>query len=137
MSDLPPPIPAHVVTFLRDHVSSLLQLEVLLLVAEADEPRPAAELAAEMYLAEPVVAEWLDTFTAKGFCKYYADEGYRGLKILAVAELLQDVADTYVRRKVTVGRLIHGAPEPDPKISLAEAFRLRREGKDPDGRERP
>lgn len=130
MSDLPPPIPAHVVTFLRDHISSLLQLEVLLLVAEADEPRAARALAADMYLAEAVVAEWLHTFTAKGFCQYYEDEGYRGLKIPAVAELLLDVADTYIRRKVTVGRLIHGAPEPDPKVSLAEAFRLRRDDKD-------
>lgn len=133
MSDLPPPIPAHVVTFLRDHISSLLQLEVLLLVAEADEPRSAASLAAEMYLSEAVVTEWLDTFTAKGFCKYYEDQGYRGLKILAVAELLQDVADAYVRRKVTVGRLIHGAPRPDPKASLADAFLLRREDRDPKG----
>lgn len=129
MSDLPPPIPAHVATFLRDHVSSLLQLEVLPMVAEADEPRSAAELAAEMYLAEAVVTEWLDTFTAKGFCRYYADEGYRGVKVLAVAELLLDVADTYVRRKVTVGRLVHGTA-PDPKVSLAEAFRLRREDRD-------
>lgn len=133
MSDPSTSIPAHVVTFLRDHISSLLQLEVLLLVAEADEPRPAAELAAEMYLPEAVVAEWLDTFTAKGFCRYYEDEGYRGVKILAVAELMQDVADTYVRRKVTVGRLIHGATGPDPKTSLAEAFRLRRDDKDSKG----
>jgi hypothetical protein len=122
-----------VVTFLRGHISSLLQLEVLLLVAEADEPRPAADLATEMYLAEAVVTEWLDTFTAKGFCKFYEDEGYRGLKIPAVAELLQDVADTYVRRKVTVGRLILGATGPDPKTSLADAFRLRRDDKDSKG----
>ncbi|MGQ0844013.1 MAG: hypothetical protein ACT4QF_07740 [Sporichthyaceae bacterium] len=122
----PPPIPPHVVTFLRDHVTSLLQLEVLLLVAEADEPRTAAELAAQMYLSEAVVADWLDAFAAKGFCRS-EEAGYRGLKIPAVAELLIDVADTYVRRKVTVGRLIHGAPPTDPRISLAEAFRLRRD----------
>lgn len=123
----PPPIPPHVATFLRDHISSLLELEALLLVAEADVPRSAAEVAAEMYLAEPVVAGWLDVFVAKGFARHYEDEGYRGVKIPAVAELLLDVADTYVRRKVTVGRLIHGAPPQDPRISLAEAFRLRRE----------
>lgn len=125
----PPPIPPHVVTFLRDHVTSLLQLEVLLLVAEADEPRTAADLAAQMYLSEGVVADWLDAFVAKGFCRS-EDVGYRGLKIPAVAELLIDVADTYVRRKVTVGRLIHGAPPTDPRISLAEAFRLRRDDRD-------
>ncbi|HET7530371.1 MAG TPA: hypothetical protein VFJ98_05370 [Mycobacteriales bacterium] len=129
MTSQVPPLPPRVVAFIRQHVSSLLQLEALLLVFEGGQRvRSAADVSAEMYLPEAVVQEWLDGFAHAGFCER-TDAGYRMRDDPTVYDLLAEVADTYIRRKVSVGRLIFGPPTEDPKISLAEAFRLRRDDK--------
>lgn len=121
------PLPPRVVDFIRAHVSSLLQLEALLLIVESGRrPRTAADVSAEMYLPEETVAQWLDGYVDTGFAE--RDEGgYRMPDDSATYELLVEVADTYVRRKVSVGRLVFGPPVEDPKIALADAFRLRRD----------
>jgi hypothetical protein len=125
-------LPPRVVEFLRSHISSLLQLEALLLVFEGGtRVQSAAEISGTMYLPEAVVADWLQGFTRLGFCVEEA-EGFRLPDDEAIYNLLAEVADTYVRRKVSVGRLVFGAPVEDPKVALAEAFRLRR----PDGKDR-
>jgi hypothetical protein len=121
------PLPPRVVEFLRAHVSSLLQLEALLLVVESGrQARSAASISAEMYLPEPTVAQWLDGYVDLGFCEQN-EEGYLLPDDIATHELLAEVADTYLRRKVSVGRLVFGPPVADPKIALADAFRLRRD----------
>ena len=121
------PLPPQVVEFIRGHVSSLLQLEALLLIVESGRrPRTAADVSAEMYLPEATVAQWLDGYVDRGFCEL-VDDGYQLPDDAATYELLAEVANTYVRRKVSVGRLVFGAPVEDPKIALADAFRLRRD----------
>ena len=127
MTDPVPPLPPRVVAFIRDHVSSLLQLEALLLVVESGRQlRSAADVSAQMYLPQATVAQWLDQYVAKGFCDKDGD-AYRVPDDAATYELLAEVADTYVRRKVSVGRLVFGPPVEDPKIALADAFRLRKD----------
>lgn len=127
MSDPVSPLPPRVVTFIREHVSSLLQLEALLLIVESGrQPRSAADVSAQMYLPEATIAQWLDGYVDLGFCER-SDDGYRLPDDAATYELLAEVADTYVRRKVSVGRLVFGPPVEDPKIALADAFRLRRD----------
>jgi hypothetical protein len=127
MSSPVPPLPTRVVAFIREHVTSLNQLEALLLVFEAGRrARPAADISAEMYLPEPVVAAWLTGFVQTGLCEETPD-GFRLPDDAATYDLLAEVADTYVRRKVSVGRLIYAPAADDPKISLADAFRLRRD----------
>ena len=127
MTSSVPPLPPRVVAFIREHVSSLLQLESLLLVVESGrQTRTAADVSAQMYLPEATVAQWLDGYVDLGFCER-SDDGYRLPDDAATYELLAEVADTYVRRKVSVGRLVFGPPVEDPKIALADAFRLRRD----------
>lgn len=122
-----PPLPPRVVEFLRAHVSSLLQLEALLLIVESGrQPRTAADVSAQMYLPEATVAQWLDGYVDTGFCERDGD-AYLVPDDAATYELLVEVSDTYVRRKVSVGRLVFGPPVEDPKIALADAFRLRKD----------
>ncbi|HET7309848.1 MAG TPA: hypothetical protein VFJ17_00820 [Mycobacteriales bacterium] len=130
MTNPGPPLPPRVVAFIRQHVDSLLQLESLLLIVESGrQPRSAADVSAEMYLPESSVAQWLDGYVDLGFCER-VDDGYRVPDDAATYELLSEVGDTYVRRKVSVGRLVFGPPVEDPKIALADAFRLRRDRDD-------
>jgi len=127
MTSSMPPLPPRVVEFVRAHVSSLLQLEALLLIVESGrKQRTAADVSAEMYLPEATVAQWLDGYVDLGFCDR-VDDAYRLPDDAAIFDLLTEVADTYVRRKVSVGRLVFGPPVEDPKIALADAFRLRKD----------
>lgn len=127
MTSPAPPLPPRVVAFIRAHVSTLLQLESLLLIVESGRhTRTAADVSTEMYLPEVTVAKWLDQYTELGFCERDGD-GYRVPDDAAVYELLAEVADTYVRRKVSVGRLVYGPLIEDPKIALADAFRIRKD----------
>jgi hypothetical protein len=122
-----PPLPPRVVEFIRGHVTSLLQLEALLLIVESGrQPRTAVDVSAEMYLPAATVAQWLDEYVDKGFCERDGD-AFRVPDDAATYELLAEVADTYVRRKVSVGRLVFGPPTEDPKIALADAFRFRKD----------
>jgi hypothetical protein len=122
-----PPLPPRVVEFIRAHVSSLLQLEALLLIVESGRrSRSAADVSAQMYLPAATVAQWLDGYVDLGFCERDGD-AYRVPDDAATYDLLTEVADTYVRRKVSVGRLVFGPPVDDPKIALADAFRFRKD----------
>ena len=133
MTSQVPPLPPRVVAFVQAHVSSMLQLEALLLVVETGRrARSARDLSAEMYLPEATVERWLAEYASLGFCTRDEDGGYRVPDDADIYELLAEVADTYVRRKVSISRLVFGALTEDPKIKLADAFRLRRDDrKDP------
>lgn len=96
--------------FIRDHVSSLLQLEALLLVFGSYEGgRSAGSLAAEMYVPENALHTWLGCFEAIGLC-HRRDDTYRVADDPGVRTLLGQVAGCYARQPVTVARIIFGAP---------------------------
>ncbi|HEX3825942.1 MAG TPA: hypothetical protein VHV82_01605 [Sporichthyaceae bacterium] len=101
----------------------MLQLETLLVFEAAPNACRAEEIAVQMYLSEPVLATWLDGWVGAGFCERAEANGYRLVADDDVLKLLGEVATTYLHRPVSVGRCVFGAP--DPKRSLAEAFRLR------------
>jgi len=120
------PVPPPVVAFIREHVRSLLQLEALLLVFESGErSRSAADLSSEMYVPVQALAGWLDEFADNGFC-VHDDLGYRGPVDPDTFRLLGEVAEAYVRRPVSVGRLIFGSAR-DDLVELSDAFRLRKD----------
>jgi hypothetical protein len=126
VTDAVRPLPAVVVDFLHKHVTSLLQLEALLLVFESGQrTRSAAQLAIEMYVPAEAISSWLDEFADAGFCER-VEGGYRVSGDKRVYELLADVADCYMRRRISVGRLIF-SPRGDPKTSFSDAFRLKRD----------
>lgn len=127
MTESVAPLPPRVVDFVRAHVTSLLQLEALLLVFEnGRRSRSAAQLSGEMYVPASALAGWLDGFVAAGFCERTA-EGYRLPDSETVYELLSEVADCYVRRRISLGRLVFGAPGEDARASFSDAFRLRKD----------
>lgn len=119
------PLPPHVIAFVEAHVTSLLQLETLLLVFESGQrPVTADRVAAQMYLGARVVKQWLDGFTAAGLAARTA-EGYVLADSPAVYDILSDVADTYLKRRISLSRILFESPRRDPKTSLSDAFRLR------------
>ncbi len=127
MSDDVEPLPQPVVDFITGHITSLLQLEALLLVFESGQrTRTAAQLSTQMYVPVSAIAGWLDEFVADGFCAR-GDDGYHLPESRQVYELLALVADSYVRRRISLGRLIFTPRYRDPKTSFADAFRFRRE----------
>jgi hypothetical protein len=100
-------LPPEVVRFVRRHITSAGQLDVLLLLRGAPERSwPAASVAREVYGDVAAVAPLLDSLSAQGFLET-TPEGYR-----------------YTRMRHRVIRAIYEAP--DPAVSFSEAFRLRK-----------
>jgi hypothetical protein len=120
------PLSDDVVAFVKAHVRSLLQLEALLLVLESrDRRRTLADLSAEMYVPVGALQGWLDGYAQNGWCTH-DDDGYGPPEDAECYRILTQVSDAYVRRPVSVGRLIFGSSR-DDLVSLADAFRLRKE----------
>jgi hypothetical protein len=116
-----------VVGFIRSHITSLLQLETLLLVYEAGQrPLTAESVATQMYLSPAVVEQWLVDFTDAGLTQR-GPEGCTLADSAEVYNVLTEVADAYVRRRISLSRLVFESFRPDPKTSLSDAFRLRKE----------
>lgn len=126
MADPADPLSPEVVAFVRTHVDSLLQLEALLLVFESGrEARSAESLSAQMYAPAGVVSQWLDRFVQTELLERI-EGGYRTRDTPAVQELLDAVADAYVRRRISLQRLVFARPS-SPAASFAEAFRFRKD----------
>ena len=128
MTESGAPLPPRVVAFVRGHISSLLQLEALLLFVESGrDSRSATQLAGDMYVPVSALQTWLDGFVAGGFLELAEDGGYRLPDSEDVSALLHEVADAYVRRRISLGRLIFSPPETDSRTSFSDAFRLRKD----------
>jgi hypothetical protein len=121
------PLPQHVLSFVHKHITSLLQLEALLLVFEGGQrSRNPAELAAEMYVPAVVLEQWLDGFAAAGLC-VKLDSGYRLPDSPDVYDILSDVADCYLRRRISLSRAVFEGARDHSRTSLSEAFRFRKD----------
>jgi len=118
------PLPQPVVDFITRHISSLLQLEALLLVfAAGQRTRTAAQLSAQTCVPVGALAGWLDEFVEDGFCARL-DDKYHLPDSREVDVLLALVADCYVRRRISLGRLIVTPRYRDPNTSFSDTFRL-------------
>lgn len=124
----PPPLPSSVTAFLDAEVFSVPQLEVLLLVHEADAPRTVEEVAGDFYLPASVIAPWLVDLAARGLLRAidgrYASVPEEDARWSAITE----VAECYAKRRVTVTRHVYASNE-DPVRRFADAFRLRKDKK--------
>lgn len=126
-------IPQEVRAFIADHIDSVLQLELLLLLhAKRDRDFDAAEVMEEMRIDLTWAATQLDFFCARGIlsCTDAAPRRYRyaprsAEMDAAVAKLDQ----TYADRRVSVISLIFSKPT-DKLRSFADAFRVRKEKND-------
>lgn len=123
----PDPLPTVVTDFLDAHVFSVAQLEVLLLVREAEgEVRTPQQLAALSYLPEASIVPWLDALVGRGLLQ--ASEG--GFRVPPpddpLTAVLAQVADCYARRRVTVTRHVYTSKE-DPVRRFSDAFLFRKD----------
>lgn len=130
MSDLPD----EVRRFIAGNISSVAQLELLLLLRE-DRAREwtAEEVSRALYGAVTGMADQLNNLVSKGWA-YVSHEPearfrYRPSAGDALDELIARVADAYKERRVAVITLIYSPPV-DAARAFAEAFRFR---KNPEG----
>jgi hypothetical protein len=127
-------LPPEVIAFLDEHIFSLSQLEVLLLVREArPESRTAAELSAVAHLPERSITPWLEAFADRGLLTRDPRGGYCAAEGSPEAGAVLDaVTDCWLRRRVSLSRHVYASRE-DPARRFADAFRFRKDpphGKD-------
>lgn len=126
-------ISAEVRTFLADHIDSVLELELLLLLrANPQRSWTRAELAHELKIDAAWAAEQLDRLAARKMLdrSNEAEPRYRYAPATpAMDTTIAAVADTYASHRVTVIGLIFSKPTSTLR-SFADAFRIRKEKTD-------
>lgn len=124
-------IPDHVAAFLGDHINSVEQLEVLLLLMRSPERRwSAKELSEELRSSPESASARLDDLHSRGFLARSPDNTYHYQTQNADHDrAIHDLASCYEQRKYTVINLIFSKPV-DHIRTFARAFRLRKEDKD-------
>lgn len=122
-------LPENVRQFLRDHISSVMHLEVLLrLRAAPDDHLTPMQLSSELGGSVDLAIACLAQLERSGLVRQVDDDlTYRySPQDRARAAVVDTVADTYTRRKVAVVSEIFRQPD-DPLRDFSNAFRLRRE----------
>jgi len=125
-------IPPRVRQFIADHVDSVMQLEVLLLVAAGPQRAWTAKDLAELLRIDPA---WVDTqlraMAAGGLLAQQADPATFRFepRTADLAQAVDELAKTYADRRVTVIGLIFAKPI-DKIRSFADAFRIRKDKAD-------
>ena len=118
----------HVRSFLATHVSSIEQLEVLLLLrATPDREWSADECSRELRSNLRWIQERLGDFVARGFLVAREVEAVLKYRYAPPTEetraLIDGVAKAYKERRLSVINLIYGKIESDV-VSFAEAFSI-------------
>ena len=122
--------PAEIAQFIDQHIESLAQLEVLLLLRE--EPQRAwktAEIAKALYITTEMADPLLADMGRRGFASVLppASVSYSyGLSGSNTDRLVGQLAALYQERRVAVISLIYSKPM-NKVQTFAEAFRLRKE----------
>lgn len=130
-------LPADVRAFLDSHIFSASQLEVLLLLhAEPGRGRTLAEVGKQMRLPSSSIGPWLDAFVYRELITRDGDHYLWQPGDGSATPVLDEVADSYARRRTTVERYLYARGQ-DPLTRFADAFRFRRDlGRDPTDEER-
>jgi hypothetical protein len=122
-----PSLPAGVIDFIQQHIHSVLQLEVLLLLRERGGDWTPAAVAEELRITEESAELRLRDLQLRGLLTDgSAPESYAYRpQSDALGGRVDALADAYNQMKYTVINLIFLVPG-DSARSLAEAFRIRR-----------
>lgn len=125
MADLPDDVQA----FLREHVTSVMQLEVLLHLRAAPAACTPMQVSREVGGSVDAAIGCLRALEQTGLVEQVDDESellYRfAPRSKKLSEGVAAVADSYARRKVAVVTQIFSRPD-DPLQSFSDAFRIRR-----------
>lgn len=123
-------IPQEVQAFIADHIESVVQLEVLLLLHAAPQRVfSAAEIGRELRIDAAWAAQQLVNLCSRGVltCTGTTDPVYRyGPRTPEMDRAVADLAQAYADRRVTVIGLIFSKPV-DKIRTFADAFRLRKD----------
>lgn len=116
-----------VARLIAEHISSVEQLETLLLLrSEPERPWTAAEIGSTLRTLPESVALRLADLEGHGLAEPSGD-GHR-FAATAPADTVDELAEAYRTRRVAVIAMIFAEPEDDPVRSFADAFRLRGDG---------
>ena len=130
-------IPPDIIEFVADHIGSVVQLEVLLLLhAEPGREWAGAELAEQLRIEPAWAAGQLASLCGSGLlaCRGAPAPLYRyEPQTPELAGVVDGLARLYAERRVSVISLIFSKP-PEPLRDFADAFRFRRNKPDPKGR---
>jgi tRNA uridine 5-carbamoylmethylation protein Kti12 len=122
-------IPREVQGFLRRYISSLYQLEILLLLFEK---RAAAcsvvDLNRALQIGEGAIERWLEEFRDQGVVDYIEqpEERYRYHGSAETDEIMVALTKSYKERRVSVTTFIYSTSL-DNVRRFADAFRLRKD----------
>lgn len=120
-------IPERVAQFIAAHISSVEQLETLLLLrSDPGRPWSSGEVGASLRtLPESIDLRFRD-LREHGL----VEPDGEGWRIAAAVDgrLVDELADCWKVRRVAVIALIFAEPGDDPARSFADAFRIRRDG---------
>lgn len=123
-------IPEELLQFLRDHIDSVEQLEILILLCQkGDREWTADEMARELRSSPSSVAKRLEEFAAKKFIKATEPppRSYRYAPAdESVRKRIAELSELYKVRRVTVIDTIFSKPVDKIKV-FADAFKFRKE----------
>ncbi len=124
---MPPSIPPKLADFIRAHVHSVLQLELLLLMRERRVDWTQESVAAELRITPQSADLHLTDLELRGLvARGEAPGSYRFSPATSeLSGLVDELADCYAGAKYTVINLMFSVPG-DSARSLADAFRLRK-----------
>jgi hypothetical protein len=126
-------IPNNVQLFLREHIGSIAQLELLILLrAERQNSLSVEEAAKKLYTALSMTGPLLESLRANGFLTVQEGPPRRYQYAPRNAELeqiVEDVERAYRERRVTITNLIYSAPMQKLQ-NFADAFRIRKKEDD-------
>jgi hypothetical protein len=116
--------------FIAEHLGSIVQLELLLmLAADANKSWTPNEAAKALYISPEGARGFLEGMRQQGLCQISPDEpaSYRFAPAKSEWEqLTRSLAEYYKDRRVTIINLIYARPAEKPQ-SFADAFRLRKD----------
>ena len=123
-------IPPDVRQFIADHIDSVLQLEILLLLLrEPEKDFAVADVVTELRVDLAFVTEQLENLCARGMltCVQGEKKLYRyGPRTPETQRAIEGLRTAYADRRVSVISLIFAKPV-DKLRSFADAFRLRKD----------
>jgi predicted transcriptional regulator of viral defense system len=127
-------IPANVRSFVHDHVESVVQVEVLLLLqAEPARAFSGADVVAALRVEPAWARAQLSDLAGRGMLAEAGPGAYRfAPRTAEMADAVAGLARAYADRRVTVIGMIYAKPS-EPLRSFADAFRIRKDQGRQDG----
>jgi predicted ArsR family transcriptional regulator len=126
---MPADLPDDLRRFIAEHLGSIVQLELLLLLAaDAGKPWSAEEAAKALYVSPEATLGFLEQMRTQGLCQVESGDPMRYRFAPARPEheqLTRDLAAVYKERRLTIINLIYASPVQKFQ-SFADAFRLRK-----------